>query len=169
MPTFAAPSSRISPCLWFDHEAEPAAQLYVSVFPDSRITQVARYPEAGQEIHGRKAGSVMTVAFELSGQSFTALNGGPVFRFNEAISLQVHCENQEEVDHYWSRLSQGGDPAAQQCGWIKDRYGLSWQIVPNRLIELVQDPDPVRREKAFAAMLKMKKIDIAAIERAVAG
>jgi predicted 3-demethylubiquinone-9 3-methyltransferase (glyoxalase superfamily) len=167
MPTFAAPSSRISPCLWFDHEAEAAARLYVSVFPDSRITQVARYPEAGHEIHGQRAGSVMTVAFELSGRSFTALNGGSIFKFNEAVSLQVHCANQDEVDHYWSRLSAGGDPAAQQCGWIKDRYGLSWQIVPNRLIELVQDPDPARREKAFAAMLKMKKIDIAAIERAV--
>ena len=167
MPTFAAPSSRISPCLWFDHQAEAAARLYVSVFPDSRITQVARYPEAGHEIHGKVAGSVMTVAFELCGQSFTALNGGPVFKFNEAVSLQVHCESQDEVDHYWSRLTEGGDPAAQQCGWLKDRYGLSWQIVPNRMIELILDPDPVRKEKAFAAMLEMKKLDIAVIERAV--
>ena len=169
MPTFAAaPASRISPCLWFDREAEAAAGLYVSVFPGSRITQVARYPEAGHEIHGGRAGTVMTVVFELSGQRFTALNGGPIFKFNEAISLQVHCADQDEVDHYWSRLSEGGDPAAQQCGWIKDRYGLSWHIVPVRLIELITDPDPARREKAFAAMLQMKKIDIAAIERAVA-
>jgi predicted 3-demethylubiquinone-9 3-methyltransferase (glyoxalase superfamily) len=157
---------KISPCLWFDHQAEEAAKLYTGIFPHSRIVEVARYGKVGQEIHGRPAGSVMTVAFELEGQAFTALNGGPVFKFNEAVSLQVFCDSQEEVDHYWTKLSAGGDEKAQQCGWLKDRYGLSWQVVPKMLIELITGPDKAKAERAFEAMLKMKKLDIAALKRA---
>lgn len=159
-------NARITPCLWFDDQGEAAAEFYVSVFENSRITQIARYGDAGKQIHGRPAGSVMTVAFELDGQSFTALNGGPHFKFNEAVSLQVHCETQAEIDHYWDRLSAGGDPQAQQCGWVKDRYGLSWQIVPTVLQQLVTDSDPARAERAFTAMLQMKKLDIAALTKA---
>ena len=123
---------RIAPCLWFDDQAEEAANFYVSIFKNSRIVSVSRYTDVGQETHRRPPGSVMTVAFELDGQPFTALNGGPVFRFNEAISLQVNCETQKDVDFYWDALSKEGDPGAQQCGWLKDRYGLSWQIVSDR-------------------------------------
>jgi predicted 3-demethylubiquinone-9 3-methyltransferase (glyoxalase superfamily) len=154
--------------LWFDHQAEEAAAFYVSVFKHSRIVSVARYPEAGREVHKRQPGSVMTVAFELDGQPFTALNGGPVFTFNEAISLQVNCDTQEEVDYYWQKLSQSGDPKAQQCGWLKDRYGLSWQIVPKVLPELLKDHKSAKAQRAMEAMLQMKKIDIAELERAVA-
>ena len=161
--------SKIVPCLWFDSEAEDAARFYTGVFPGGRITNISRYPATGQEIHGREAGSVMTVAFELAGQAFTALNGGPVFRFNEAVSLQVMCETQEEVDHYWARLGEGGDPQAQQCGWLKDRYGLSWQVVPRQLLEWIIDPDPAKAQRTFAAMLQMKKLDVAALQRAHAG
>ena len=160
---------RITPCLWFDDQAEEAARFYTAIFRNSRIVGMTRYGEAGREVHGRPAGSVMVVAFELDGQAFTALNGGPVFTFNEAISLQVSCETQEEVDHYWDRLSQGGDEKAQQCGWLKDRYGVSWQVVPTVLPEMLADPDTGRSERAMAAMLTMKKIDIAALERALAG
>jgi predicted 3-demethylubiquinone-9 3-methyltransferase (glyoxalase superfamily) len=152
--------SKIVPCLWFDHQAEEAARFYTGIFPDSRIANISRYPKAGQEVHGREPGSVLTVAFELAGQALTALNGGPVFKFNEAISLQ------EEVDHYWSKLSQGGDPQAQQCGWVKDRYGLSWQVVPRQLLEWIVDPDPQKAERTFSAMLQMKKLDLAALRRA---
>lgn len=161
-------SQRIAPCLWFDDQAEEAAAFYTSVFPNSKIVKVSRYGEAGREIHGRPAGSVMTVAFELDGQPFTALNGGPVFTFNEAISLQVHCQTQEEVDHYWEKLSAGGDPKAQQCGWLKDRYGVSWQVVPTVVADLIGDPDSERSQRAMAALLEMKKLDIAALERAYA-
>jgi predicted 3-demethylubiquinone-9 3-methyltransferase (glyoxalase superfamily) len=160
---------RITPCLWFDDQAEEAARFYTAIFSNSRIVGMTRYGEAGREVHGRPAGSVMVVAFELDGQAFTALNGGPVFTFNEAISLQVSCETQEEVDHYWDRLSQGGDEKAQQCGWLKDRYGVSWQIVPTVLPEMLADPDTGRSQRAMAAMLTMKKIDIAALQRAFAG
>src|SRR5919204_4174838 len=127
---------RITPCLWFADEAEKAAKFYTGIFKNSRITTVTRYSSAGVEVHGRPAGSVMTVQFELDGQTFTALNGGPIFKFNEAISLQVNCETQEEIDYYWEKLSAGGDPKAQQCGWLKDRYGLSWQVVPTIIGEL---------------------------------
>jgi predicted 3-demethylubiquinone-9 3-methyltransferase (glyoxalase superfamily) len=161
-------AQRITPCLWFDHQAEQAATFYVSVFKNSRITSIARYSKAGHEIHGRPAGSVMTVAFELDGQSFTALNGGPAFTFNEAISLQVNCDTQEEVDYYWERLSKGGDPRAQQCGWLKDKYGLSWQIVPTVLPEMLKDHESAKAQRAMDAMLRMKKIDIGELERAIA-
>ena len=160
---------RIAPCLWFDDQAEEAAEFYTAVFPSSRIVRIARYGEAGREVHGRPAGTVMVVAFELDGQAFTALNGGPVFKFNEAISLQVNCDTQADVDYYWERLSQGGDEKAQQCGWLKDRYGVSWQIVPSILPEMVGDPDSARSQRAMQAMLAMKKIDIETLKRAAAG
>src|SRR5215203_7091680 len=157
---------KITPCLWFDDQAEEAATFYVSVFPDSRIVKVSRYGEAGFEIHGRPAGSVMTVLFELAGQSFTALNGGPVFKFNEAVSFEVECATQEEVDYFWDRLSEGGDPRAQQCGWLKDRFGLSWQVVPAILNDLVSDPRSPKSQRAMQAMLGMKKLDVAELQRA---
>lgn len=160
---------RITPCLWFDDQAEEAAEFYTAVFPNSRIVRSARYGEAGRDVHGKPAGTVMVVAFELDGQAFTALNGGPVFKFNEAISLQVNCDTQAEVDYYWERLSQGGDEKAQQCGWLKDRYGVSWQIVPSILPEMVGDPDSARSQRAMGAMLAMKKIDIETLKRAAAG
>ena len=162
-------SQRITPCLWFDDQAEEAVAFYTGIFKSSKIVAVSRYGEAGKEIHGRPAGSVMTVAFELDGQTFTALNGGPVFKFNEALSLQVNCETQAEVDHFWTKLSAGGDPGAQQCGWLKDRYGVSWQIVPRVLVELLMDPDPAKSQRVMTAMLRMKKIDIAELKRAHAG
>jgi predicted 3-demethylubiquinone-9 3-methyltransferase (glyoxalase superfamily) len=156
---------RITPCLWFDHKAEEAAEFYTGIFPNSWIVEVSRYGEAGQEIHGKPPGSVMTVAFELDGQAFTALNGGPVFKFNEAVSFQVNCESQEEVDFYWEKLSLDGDEAAQQCGWLKDRFGVSWQIIPGALIEMMNDIDRVKAQRVTEAMLRMKKIDIAELQR----
>jgi predicted 3-demethylubiquinone-9 3-methyltransferase (glyoxalase superfamily) len=159
---------RISPCLWFDTQAEEAAKFYVSVFRNSRIVGMSRFPEAGNEIHGKPAGSVMVVDFELDGQPLTALNGGPQFKFSEAISLQVPCDTQEEIDHYWNALSEGGDPRAQQCGWLKDRYGLSWQVIPSGMAELMRDHGSGQAKRAMTAMLQMKKIDIAALERAAA-
>jgi predicted 3-demethylubiquinone-9 3-methyltransferase (glyoxalase superfamily) len=152
---------KLTSCIWFDTEGEDAAALYTSVFPNSRITEVTRYPEGGM----RPAGTVMTVAFELDGQPFTALNGGPQFKPNEAISFQIDCGDQAEVDHYWDALTaDGGEPGP--CGWVKDRFGVSWQVVPRRLIELVSDPDPGRAQRATEAMLKMGKIEIAELERA---
>jgi predicted 3-demethylubiquinone-9 3-methyltransferase (glyoxalase superfamily) len=162
-------SQRIAPCLWFDNQAEEAATFYTSVFKNSKIITVARYPKAGQEVHKRPAGSVMTVAFELDGQPFTALNGGPAFKFNEAISLQVNCSNQDELDHYWNKLSVGGDPKSQQCGWLKDKYGLSWQIVPTVLPEMLKDHQSPKAQRVMEALLRMKKLDIRELERAAAG
>jgi predicted 3-demethylubiquinone-9 3-methyltransferase (glyoxalase superfamily) len=159
----------IVPCLWFDTQAEEAARFYTGIFPNSRIGTISRYGEAGQDVHGRPPGSVMVVEFELNGQPFTALNGGPHFRFNEAISFQIMCRTQEEVDHYWNRLSEGGDPAAQQCGWLKDKYGVSWQVVPTVVAEMMSHPDREKSERAMEALLKMKKLDIAALQRAFAG
>jgi predicted 3-demethylubiquinone-9 3-methyltransferase (glyoxalase superfamily) len=159
---------RITPCLWFDDQSQEAAEFYTSIFKNSRIVTVSHYGEAGREVHGRPPGSVMVVAFELDGQPFTALNGGPVFRFNEAISLQVNCATQEEVDYYWRKLSEGGDEKAQQCGWLKDKYGVSWQIVPTILSELMADPDPQKAGRVMEAMLTMKKIDIDRLKKAYA-
>jgi len=150
----------ITPCLWFDTEGEEAAEHYTSIFPNSRITEVTRYGSAGP----RAEGTVMTVTFQLDGHEFVALNGGPEFRFNEAVSFQVLCEDQEEVDRYWEQLGAGGEEGP--CGWLKDRYGLSWQIVPRRLNELVSDPDREKSQRAMAAMLEMRKIDIEELERA---
>jgi len=159
-------TQRISPCLWFADQAEEAARFYTGIFRNSWITTITRYGTAGFETHHRPAGSVMVVAFELDGQSFTALNGGPVFTFNEAISLQVNCETQEEIDYHWDRLSAGGNPKAQVCGWLKDRYGVSWQVVPNVMDELFRDEKSPGTQRAMEAMLRMKKIDIAALRRA---
>jgi predicted 3-demethylubiquinone-9 3-methyltransferase (glyoxalase superfamily) len=160
---------KIAPCLWFDSQAEEATEFYIAIFQNSRIGTISRYGEAGHEIHGRPPGSVMTVAFELDGQSFTALNGGPVFKFNEAISFQVNCETQEEVDHFWEKLSAGGDPKAQQCGWLKDRFGVSWQIVPTALTAMMSGPDAAKSARAMTALLQMQKLDIAALKRAYDG
>ena len=159
----------IVPCLWFDSQAEEAARFYTGVFPNSKIGPVTRYGEAGREIHGRKPGSVMTVSFELDGREFTALNGGPLFKFNEAISFQVMCETQADVDYFWDKLSAGGDPKAQQCGWLKDRFGVSWQVVPTVLMELLNDPDRARTDRVMQALFPMRKIDIAALRKAAAG
>jgi predicted 3-demethylubiquinone-9 3-methyltransferase (glyoxalase superfamily) len=150
----------ITPCLWFDHQAEEAARFYIGVFKNSRIVSITRYGEAGHEIHGKAAGTVLTVAFELDGHSFTALNGGPLFQFNEAISFQVHCQTQEEIDYYWEKLSEGGDAKAQQCGWLKDQYGVSWQVVPTVLPAMLNDPAPEKSESIMKALLQMKKLDI---------
>jgi predicted 3-demethylubiquinone-9 3-methyltransferase (glyoxalase superfamily) len=160
---------KITPCLWFDEQAEEAAKFYTSIFKNSKIVSMTRYGEAGHEIHGKLAGTVMTVAFELDGQAFTALNGGPLFKFTEAISFQIKCETQDEVDYYWEQLTEGGDENAQQCGWLKDKYGVSWQVVPGVLLEMINDPDAEKSQRAMAAMLHMKKIDIEALKRAYAG
>ncbi|WP_340559064.1 VOC family protein [Streptomyces sp. GSL17-111] len=154
---------RITPNLWFDTQGKEAAEFYCSVFPNSRITDVAYYGEAGP----RPAGTVLTVDFELDGQRYVALNGGPEFTFDEAISLSIDCADQEEVDHYWTKLSEGGEEGP--CGWLKDRYGLSWQVVPRRLEELLADPDRARADRAMTAMLGMKKLDVAALEAAADG
>lgn len=161
--------TRIVPCLWFDDQAEQATEFYASVFRNSRIVNITRYGTAGFEIHQRPAGSVMTVDFELDGHRFTALNGGPVFTFNEAVSFQIICETQEEVDFYWDKLTAGGDPNAQQCGWLKDRFGLSWQVVPEGMQEMLSDPTSEAATRAMTAMLQMKKLDLAALKRAHAG
>ena len=161
--------SKITPCLWFDHQAEDAAKFYTSIFPNSKIGAISRYGEAGKEFHGKEPGSAMTVAFELDGQAFTGLNGGPIFKFTEAISFQISCQTQEEVDHYWEKLSAGGDPKAQQCGWVKDKFGVSWQVVPTILPKLLSDPDRKKSERAMKAMLQMKKLDIDQLQRAHAG
>jgi len=153
---------KITPCLWFDTEGEEAAQFYTSVFPNSRIVEVTRYGSAGP----RPEGTVMTVSFELDEQRFIALNGGPDFTFNEAISLEVDCETQDEVDSYWNALTEGGEEGP--CGWLKDKYGVSWQIVPKVLTELIGDPDQEKAQRVMAAMLKMRKIEIDELEKAAA-
>ena len=161
--------TKINPCLWFDTQAEDAALFYTSIFKNSQITVISRYPEAGQEHHGKPPGSVMVVAFELNGQSFTALNGGPHFKFNEAVSLQIECADQSEVDYFWEKLSEGGDPNAQQCGWVKDKFGLSWQVVPEILPTLMTDADSAKSARVMAALMQMKKLDIAGLQRAFEG
>ena len=159
---------RISPCLWFDNQAEEAAKYYVGIFRNSKILKIGRYGEAGKEHHQRPPGSVMIVEFKLDGQRYSALNGGPIFKFNEAISLQVWCKDQKEVDYYWDKLSAGGDPKAQVCGWLKDKYGLSWQIVPDIVPKLLGDHKSAKSQRAMAAMMEMAKPDIAAMKRAYA-
>lgn len=151
---------RITPFLWFDTQAEEAVKLYTSIFPNSRVGDAMRYDAEGAKVSGRPEGSVMTIDFELDGQNLTALNGGPHFKFNEAVSLVVNCHDQAEVDHYWDRLREGGDPQAQVCGWLKDRFGVSWQVVPVEMFALLNDPDPAKARKAMASMLKMKKLDV---------
>ena len=157
---------KITPCLWFDNNAEEAVNFYTSIFKNSRIGNISRYGEAGYEIHRKPAGTVLTMEFELDGQAFTALNGGPMFKFNEAISFQVGCQSQEEVDYYWEKLSEGGDKKAQQCGWLKDKYGVSWQIVPTVLGRMLQDKDAKKSESVMKALLQMKKLDIKALKQA---
>jgi predicted 3-demethylubiquinone-9 3-methyltransferase (glyoxalase superfamily) len=160
---------RISPCLWFNKEAEEAARHYAGIFKNSRIGTITRYGKAGFEAHHQPAGTVMTVAFELEGQKFTALNGGPQFKFNEAISFQVNCDTQKEIDYYWEKLTAGGDPKAQQCGWLKDKFGVSWQVVPTIMGELFKNEESAKSQRVMEAMLPMKKIDIAVLEKARGG
>jgi len=158
---------KITPFLWFDNQAEEAAKFYTSIFKNSKIVSVSRYDEAGAKAAGRPKGSVMIVVFELEGQQFTALNGGPVFKFTEAISFVVNCKTQEEVDRLWKKLSEGGEEG--QCGWLKDKFGLSWQIVPTVLGELLQDKDAKKSQRVMMAMLQMKKIDTEKLKQAYRG
>jgi predicted 3-demethylubiquinone-9 3-methyltransferase (glyoxalase superfamily) len=154
------------PCLWFDTEAEAAAKYYVSIFKNSKLGNISRFPNEGQEIHGKQAGSVMTAEFEIEGMKFVALNGGPHFKFSEAVSFQVLCETQAEVDYFWNKLAEGG--AEGQCGWLKDRFGLSWQVVPTILPELFKNGNAKTAERVMKAMLQMRKIEIAALQQAQA-
>ena len=155
---------KITPFLWFDNNAEEAVNFYTSIFKDSKITSTSRYNAESAKVSGQKDGAVMTVGFILNDQNFTAINGGPIFKFTEAVSFVVDCENQEEVDHYWYKLTEGGEES--QCGWLKDKFGLSWQIVPKQLMQLISDPDKGRAARAMHAMLQMKKIDIKKLEEA---
>jgi predicted 3-demethylubiquinone-9 3-methyltransferase (glyoxalase superfamily) len=157
---------KIIPCLWFDDKAQEAVKFYASIFKNSNIGDVICYGKEGYEIHGREAGTVMTVDFEIEGQKFVALNGGPIFKFNEAISFQVHCETQKEVDYYWEKLSEGGDEKAQQCGWLKDKYGISWQIVPIVLGKMLQDKDAKKSQRVMKTLLQMHKLDIQTLRQA---
>ena len=159
-------TQRIAPCLWFDNEAEEAANFYTSIFKNSKIGEITRYGEAGRETHKRQPGSIMTVAFELDGQQFTALNGGPLFKFNEAVSFQVHCETQQEIDYFWSKLAKGGEEGP--CGWLKDKFGLSWQVIPKALPEMLRDENSETAQRVMRSMLQMRKIDLAALRRAQA-
>jgi predicted 3-demethylubiquinone-9 3-methyltransferase (glyoxalase superfamily) len=156
---------RIAPCLWFEHQAEEAAKYYISIFRNSKIVSISHYGEAGKEFHRKPVGSAMTVAFELDGQPFTALNGGPAFKFNEAVSLQINCETQQEVDYFWSKLIADGDVRAQQCGWLKDKFGVSWQVVPTGLDELLRSTDSNKSERVMHSLLQMKKLDIDELRR----
>lgn len=157
----------ITPFLWFENQAEEAAKFYTSIFKNSKIGKTTRYTEAGQEIHQQKPGTVQAIAFELNGQPFMALNGGTYYKINEAVSFMVFCETQAEVDHYWEKLS--AVPEAEQCGWLKDKFGVTWQVVPTELDKLLDDPDPARAQRATTAMLQMKKLDIAALKKAADG
>ena len=160
-------TQKIAPCLWFDTKAEEAAKFCVSIFKDSRICTIARCPNEGHETHGKEAGSVMVVDFELSGQKFVALNGGPQFKFDEAVSFQVYCETQAEVDYFWSKLTENGQEGS--CGWLKDKYGLSWQVVPIALLEMMLDPDARKSQRVMKAFLQMKRFDIETLKRAYEG
>jgi predicted 3-demethylubiquinone-9 3-methyltransferase (glyoxalase superfamily) len=160
---------RVTPFLWFNNQAEEAAGFYTGIFPNSRILTTTRYTREASEASGQPAGSVMTVAFQLDGQDFTALNGGPVFNFTPAVSLVVNCQTEEEVDHYWNKLSDGGDERAQQCGWLSDRYGLSWQVVPTEMIDMLQGSDAAAVSRVTAAIMRSKKLDLKELRRAAAG
>jgi predicted 3-demethylubiquinone-9 3-methyltransferase (glyoxalase superfamily) len=159
---------KISPCLWFDDNAEDAVKFYVSIFKNSKAGNVTRYGKEGYEIHKKKEGSVMTIDFEIEGQKFLALNGGPMFKFNEAISFQIYCDTQEEINYYWEKLTEGGDKNAQVCGWLKDKFGVSWQVVPIAMIKMLQDKDSKKTERVMKAMLQMHKLDIDALTKAYA-
>ena len=156
----------ITPCLWFDTQAEEAAKFYASVFKDAKIGKTSRYGNEGVEVHGKQPGTVMTVAFEIAGQKFLALNGGPHFKSNEAVSFQVHCETQEEIDYFWSRLAEGGEEGP--CGWLKDKFGLSWQVIPTALPQMLMDENSDKAQRVMRSMLQMRKIDLAALKRAQA-
>src|SRR5262249_783887 len=156
----------IVPCLWFDREAEAAARHYVAIFPNAKLGRVSRYGKEGKDVHGREAGSVMTVGFEIDGVRFLALNGGPLFKFSEAVSFQILCDTQEDIDYFWSKLTEGGSEG--QSGWLKDKFGLSWQVVPTALPQLLHSPNAEKAERAMRAMLQMRKLDIAALEEAAA-
>lgn len=157
---------KISPCLWFDDNAEDAVKFYAPIFKDSKIGNVTRFGKEGYEIHKKKEGSVMTIDFEIEGQKFLALNGGPIFKFNEAISFQIYCDTQEEIDYYWEKLTEDGDKNAQVCGWLKDKFGVSWQVVPVALIKMLEDKDSRKTERVMKAMLQMQKLDIDALTKA---
>ena len=161
--------NKIGACLWFDNQAEEAARFYASIFKNSKVGTILRYGKAGYEIHKRPAGSVMTVSFTLDGQEFTALNGGPLFKFNEAVSFEVRCKDQAEIDYFWDRLGQGGDPKAQVCGWLKDKFGLSWQVITADWAEQLAKATQEEADRLMTAMLQMKKFDVAALKRAQAG
>jgi predicted 3-demethylubiquinone-9 3-methyltransferase (glyoxalase superfamily) len=158
----------IAPCLWFDDQAEEAARYYCGIFESSKITKITHYGTEAQEM-GRAPGSVLTVAFELDGHPFIALNGGPEFKFNEAVSLMIQCDTQADVDYFWDKLTAGGPVEAQVCGWLKDRYGVSWQVVPAAFLEMVGQPEDPRSQRAMKAMMKMKKLDLAALQKAYDG
>ena len=159
-------AKKITPCLWFDTQAEEAAKFYAFVFKNSKLGKVSRYGKEGFEVHGKKAGTVMTVEFELEGQKFLALNGGPHFKFNEAVSFQVHCETQQDIDHFWSELAKEGEEGP--CGWLKDKFGLSWQVIPKALPEMLMDGNSETAQRVMRSMLQMRKIDLAALRRAQA-
>ena len=152
--------------MWFDDDAEDAVKFYASIFKDSKIGNVTRFGKEGYEIHKKKEGSVMTIDFEIEGQKFLALNGGPIFKFNEAISFQIYCDTQEEIDYYWDKLTEDGDKNAQVCGWLKDKFGVSWQVVPVALIKMLEDKDSRKTERVMKAMLQMQKLDIDALRKA---
>jgi predicted 3-demethylubiquinone-9 3-methyltransferase (glyoxalase superfamily) len=160
---------KISPCLWFDNNAEDAVEFYVSIFKNAKVSNVTRYGKEGYEIHKKKEGTVMTIDFEIEGQKFLALNGGPLFKFNEAISFQIYCDTQKEIDYYWQKLTEGGDKDAQVCGWLKDKFGVSWQVVPLVLIKMLQDKDSNKTESVMKTMLQMNKLDINALTKAYHG
>lgn len=158
---------KIAPCLWFDTRGEEAARFYCSVFKNSKLGRISHFPDAGKEVHGKDAGSVMMVEFELEGMPFLALNGGPQFKFDEAVSFQIYCENQDEIDYYWKALTQGGEEGP--CGWLKDKFGLSWQVVPRAVSDMMSGPDRAAAARVMNAFMQMKKLDLAAIEKAYAG
>jgi predicted 3-demethylubiquinone-9 3-methyltransferase (glyoxalase superfamily) len=161
--------NKITNCLWFDGTAEQAANHYISIFKNSKINHVQYYSEAGQEIHGREPGSVMVVEFSLNGHNFVGLNGGPLFKFNEAVSFMIDCANQDEVDYYWEKLGEGGDEARRQCGWLVDKFGVSWQVIPSYLTNMMNSDDKAAVDRMTIEMMKMKKLDIATLKKAYEG
>jgi predicted 3-demethylubiquinone-9 3-methyltransferase (glyoxalase superfamily) len=164
-----ATMQKITPHLWFDNQAEEAVNFYTSVFKNSSTIRTSHYGKAGFEVHKMPEGTVMTIEFEIEGERFVALNGGPVFKFNEAVSFIVKCENQEELDYYWEKLSEGGDKNAQQCGWLKDRFGVSWQVIPTELSDMMSDENTERKERVISTFMKMKKLDMKELEKAYEG
>lgn len=161
--------SKITTCLWFDGQAEEAANYYTSIFKNSKITHIQRYTKAGQDVHGQAEGKVMVVQFSLDGHPFVGLNGGPKFKFNEAVSFQIDCADQDEVDYFWDRLCEGGDESKRRCGWLADKFGVSWQVIPKQFVELVSDPDKERVERVTVAMMNMEKLDVATLKSAYDG